>query len=74
MWSLRLHERRVGVVYEMVCLRNISGIRRKDRVRNSQIKERCACEVRVIEKVKGDVLKWFEHVERIREGQRVKNV
>ena len=42
----------------MVCLRNISGIRRKDRVRNSQIKERCVFEVRVIEKVKGDVLKW----------------
>ena len=42
-WSLRAQERRKIKVFEMMCLSNICGIKREDRVRNPIIRE----EVRV---------------------------
>ena len=39
-WSLSAQERRKIEVFEMMCLRNIYGIRRVDRVRNAIIKRR----------------------------------
>ena len=39
-WSLSAQERRKIEVFEMVCLRNICGIRRVDRVRDAIIRER----------------------------------
>ena len=38
-WSLSAQERRKIEVFEMMCLRNICGIRRGDRVRNAIIRE-----------------------------------
>ena len=38
-WSYGAQERRKIEVFEMMCLRNICGIRRVDRVRNSIIRE-----------------------------------
>ena len=38
-WSLSVQERRKIEVFEMMCLRNIYGIRRVDRVRNAIIRE-----------------------------------
>ena len=38
-WSLSAQERRKIEVFEMMCLRNICGIRRVDRVRNAIIRE-----------------------------------
>ena len=35
MWSLGVQERRKIEVFEMMCLRNICGIKRVDRVRNA---------------------------------------
>ena len=40
-WSLIAQDRRKIEVFEMIYLRNISGIRRVDRVRNSVIRVRC---------------------------------
>ena len=39
-WSLSAQERRKVEVFEMMCLRNIYGIRSVDRVRNAIIRER----------------------------------
>ena len=47
---------------EMMCLSNIFGIRGVDRVRNSLIRERCWCELSVLERIERNVLKWFGHV------------
>ena len=54
-------------------LRNICGIRRVDRVRNA-IRESCGCELSVLERNEGNVLKWFGHVERMGEERLVKRV
>ena len=38
-----------------------------DRLRNAIIKERCGYELSVLERIERNVLKWFGHVERMRE-------
>ena len=58
----------------MICLRNICGIRRVDRVRNSLIRERSGCELSVLEIIERSVLKWFGHMERLGEERLVKRM
>ena len=65
MWSLSAGERRKMEVFEMMCLRNICGIRRMDRVRNAIMRERCRYELSILERIEGNVLKWFRHVEKM---------
>ena len=40
-------------VFEVMCLRNICGISRVDRVRNAIIRERCGCELNVLVELRG---------------------
>ena len=72
-WSLSAQERRKLEVFEMMCLRNLCGIRRVDRVRNAIIIERYGYELSVLERIERNVLKWFGHVERMGEEWLVKN-
>ena len=58
----------------MMCLRNIWGIRRVDRVRNSLIRERCGCGLSVMKRIERNVLKAFGHVESMGEERLVKRV
>ena len=44
-------------------MRNICGIRRVDRVRSLQIRERCGSELSALERIERNMLKWFGHVE-----------
>ena len=71
-WSLSAQEKRNIEVFEMMCLRHICGIRRVDRVRNASIRERCRCELSVLERIERNVLKWFCHAERMGEERLVK--
>ena len=71
-WSLSEHEKRKIEVFEMMCLRNICGIRRVDKVRNAVI--RYGCELSLLERIERNVLKWFGHVERRGEERLVKRV
>ena len=48
--SLCAQERRKIEVFKMMCLRNICGIRRINRVRNSLIREQSESELSVLEK------------------------
>ena len=73
-WSLSAQERRKIEVFEMMCLRNICGIRRVDRVRNTIIRERCGCELSVLERIERNVLKWFVHVKRMGEERLLKRM
>ena len=43
-------------------------------MRNAVIRERCGCELRVRERIKMNVLKWFGHVERMGEERLDKRV
>ena len=67
-WSLSAQERRKIQVFEMMCLRNICGIRRVNRVRNAIIREMRGCELNVLERIGRNVLKSFGHVERMGEA------
>ena len=55
-------------------MRNIVGIRRMDRLRNSLKRERCGCELSLLERIERDALKWLGHNERIGEERLVKRV
>ena len=56
-WSLSAQERSRIEVFEMMCLRNICGLRRVGRVRNIIIRERCGCELSVLERIEKNMLK-----------------
>ena len=56
-WALSAQERRKIEVFEMMCLRNMCGIRRVDRVRNAIINERCRCEWSLLERIERNMLK-----------------
>ena len=58
----------------MMCLRYICGIKRVDRVRNSLIREKRACELNVLESIKRNMLKFFGYVERMGDQRFVKSV
>ena len=68
-WSLSGQEGRKIEVFEMMCLSNICGIRRVDRVRNAMTREMCGC---VLERIERKLLKLFGYVERMDEGALVK--
>ena len=72
--SLSALERRKIEVSEMMFWRNICGIRRVERVTNAIIREWCGCEVSVLERMEGDVLKGFGHVERMGQERVLKKV
>ena len=59
---------------EMNCLRNISGIRRIDRVLNVEIRRRCGTNVSVSQRIDQSVLRRFGHVERMRDERMAKRV
>ena len=73
-WSLSAQVRRKTEVLGIVCLRNIYGIRRVDRVRNSLITEQWGCELSALERMERNVSIWFGHVERMGEERLVKKV
>ena len=50
----------------------MENIKRVDRVRSAIIRERCGCELSVLERIERNVLKWFGHVERMGEERSVK--
>ena len=74
MRSLSAQEGRKTELFEMMCLRNICGIRRIDRVRNAIIREMCGRELNVLERIEKNALKWFGHVERMKGERLVKRV
>ena len=72
--SLSAQERRKIGVFTRMCLRNICGIRRVDRVRSLQIREWCGCELSALERIGRNLIKYFGHVERRRKKKFLKKV
>ena len=69
-WGLRKKEERRLNVMEMNCLRNMCGVSRREHVRNEEVRRRVGVESELAERVKGRVLSWFGHVERM-SGERM---
>ena len=65
-------ERRKIEVFEMMCWRNICGLRRVDRVKIAIIREKRGCELSVLERIERNVIKWFGHEKRMGKERLVK--
>ena len=75
MWTLKGCESKIMEAVEMNCLRNICSLRRTDRVPNVDIRRRRGKNVSVSQRIDQGILRWFRHVERMREERlKVKRV
>ena len=64
-WGLRESERKKLNVFERRCLRSMIGVTRRDRVRNTVIRERTGMNVDLSGRADKSVLRGFGHMERM---------
>ncbi|GBP70680.1 hypothetical protein EVAR_88855_1 [Eumeta japonica] len=58
----------------MRSLRSMCGVSRKDRCRNSDVRERCGLKEDVVTRVERGMLRWFGHLERMNESRLTKQI
>ena len=73
-WGLNMNDRKRIEVVEMICLRNICGVRRINRVRYDNIRRRCIKKAGVSERMDQSILKWFDDVERMEDDRLARKV
>ena len=61
-------------VFEMKCLRSMTGVSRLDRVRNEVVRARTGVRRELAARVDMNVLRWFSHVERMGNERLLKKV
>ena len=64
-WGMKVTERQKLNVFEMKCLRSMTGVSRLDRVRNEIVRARTGVRRELAARVDMNVLRWFCHVERM---------
>ena len=64
-WTLREAQKRRLRVFEMVCLRKIEGVTRRDRIRNEVIYDRLNIRQDIIYKIQSRRLRYFGHISRM---------
>ena len=64
-WTLKKKDEHRLLVFEMSCLRRIMGVSRRDKIRNTNIRERTNCQITIVEKIKAKQLTYFGHVIRM---------
>jgi hypothetical protein len=62
---------RIGVM-KMKAMRAMCGVSIMDRVRNEEVRRRCGSELIIGERMASNVLRWYGHVERMKEERVVK--
>ena len=73
-WGMKVIERQKLNVFEMKCLRSMTGIHRLDRVRNEVVRARTGVRRELAARVYMNILKWFGHVERMDNERLLKKV
>ena len=73
-WGMKVTERQKLNVFEMKCLRSMTGVSRLDRVRNEVVRTRTGVRRELATRVDMNVLRWFGHVERMDAEQLLKKV
>ena len=63
LWGMKVTERQKLNVFEMKCLRSMTGVSRLDRVRNEAVRARTGMRRELADRVDTNVLRWFGHVE-----------
>ena len=64
-WTLKKKDERRLLVFEMSCLRRIMGVSRKDRIRNTNIRDKTKCQITIVDKIKAKQMSYFGHVIRM---------
>ena len=64
-WTLKKRDEKRLLVFEMSCLRWIMGVSRRDRLRNTSIRETTNSQVTIIDKIKAKQLFYFGHIVRM---------
>ena len=73
-WGMRSAERRKVNVLEMKFLRSLVGVSRMDRVRNEEVRGRARIEMELASRADQRVLRWFGHVERMKDYRMARRV
>ena len=73
-WGMKVNERQKLNVFEMKCLRSMTGVSQLDRVRNGVVRVRTGVRRELAARVDINVLRWFGHVERMDNEQLLKKV
>ena len=73
-WGMKVSDRQKLNVFEMKCLRSMTGVTRMDRIRNEVVRQRTGVEVDLASRVDMNVLRWFGHVERMEDERMLKKV
>ena len=73
-WGMKVTERQKLNVFEMKCLRSMTGVSRLDRVRNEVVRVRTGVRRELAARVDMNVLRWFSHVERMDNERLLKKV
>ena len=71
---MKVTERQKLNVFEMKCLRSMTGVSRLDRVRNEVVRVRTGVRRELAARVDMNVLRWFGHVERTDNERLLKKV
>ena len=64
-WTLKKEDENRLLVFEMMCLRKIMGVTRRDRIRNTKIRKTLGSELTVLDRVSRKRLLYFGHVQRM---------
>ena len=67
--GMKVTERQKLYVFETKCLRSMTGVSRLDRVRNEVVRARTGVRRELAARVDMNVLRWFDHVERMDDEQ-----
>ena len=73
-WGMKVTERQKLNVFEMKCLRSMTGVSWLDRVRNEVVRARTGVRRELAARVDVNVLRWFDHVERMDNERLLKKV
>ena len=63
-WTIKSEDSRKLEAFEMRCLRAISGVKLRDRVRNETVRTALQMNTTITDTIKTKRLKWFGHVAR----------
>ena len=73
-WDIKVTERQKLNMFEMKCLRSMTGVSQLDRVRNDAERARTSVRRELAARVDMNILRWFGHVERMDNERLLKKV
>ena len=64
-WTLKREDENRLLTFEMMCLRKIMGVSRRDRIRNTTIRKTLGADLTVLDKISRKRLLYFGHIKRM---------